>query len=157
MFSLFFLHVLSKVQTEDFVIKTYNSCPGQQQQYFSIKKIQLFHPFHSRGIAAQLTLVAELNQKVQEPYLEIQLTNQRIPLIRKRDNLCRPGILICPASFSQLIYGCSIPIPSTIPFGEYKLKLLFKEGQQSLSCYEIPISLKKMQIPDELDEQNADD
>ena len=137
------------VSPEDFYINAFIPCPEQEVQYFSIKKFQVYHPFFSHGLPMTITLVAELSQKVQEPYLEIQLLNHRIPLIRKKDLLCRPGILICPASFSQLVYGATVPIPTTIPYGDYQLRLVFKEGIEHISCYETKIHIKKLEIPEE--------
>jgi hypothetical protein len=153
MLFVFLLTFAKSYNPDDFNIKTYTACPDQNVQFFAIKKFNVYHPLNSRGLALQITLVAELSQKVQEPYLEIQILNQRIPLIRKKDILCRPGILICPASFSQLVYGVSVPIPNTIPLGEYKLRLIFKEGTKRLSCYETPISIKKLNLPEEKDEE----
>ena len=140
---------------EDFVITTYTACKDQNVQFFAIKKFSAYHPFNTRGISIQITLVAELSQKVQEPYLEIQLANERIPLIRKKDLLCRPGILICPASFSQLVYGANIPIPTVIPLGNYKLRLIFKEGAKRLSCYETPITIKKVNLIEEINKDTS--
>ena len=158
---LFFSFLLTFVQSKkysanDYVFTNYAACPGQKHQYFAIKKFQVFHPLSMRGTALQVTLIAELSQKVQEPYIEIQFLNQRIPLLRKKDRLCRPGILICPASFSQLVYGVVLPVPSDIPFGEYKLRIIFREGIQKLSCYEMPLSIKPFAPPDQDNEEQAD-
>lgn len=124
----------------------YSTCPQQMKQYFSIKKFEVFHPADTRGVNIQLQIVAELNHKVEEPYVEIQVTSGRIPFLRLLDPLCRPGILICPASFSQLVYGAQIPIPSTMPHGDYTLRIIFREGNERLSCYEAPLVVKNVDI-----------
>jgi len=120
----------------------YEKCPDQKNQHFIIKKFDVNHPGGSRGVTLSISIVAELNHKVQAPYIEGQIISDRIPVLRFHDTLCKPGVLICPASFSQLVYGNQIPIPSTIEPGEYKLRLIFREGKEKLSCYETPITIR---------------
>ena len=154
---LFALIESKKYSANDYVFSNYVACPGQRHQYFAIKKFQVYHPLSMRGTALQVTLIAELSQKVQEPFIEIQFANQRIPLLRKKDTLCRPGILICPASFSQLVYGAVLPIPSVVPYGEYKIRIIFREGLQKLSCYEMPITVKPFVAPDDENEEQGEE
>lgn len=126
-------------------------CPGQEHQYFSLKKFEIFHPKDTRGIPLVIRAIAELNHKVEDPKLEIQLVKGRIPYFRKIDDLCQPGILICPASFSQLVYGIQITISPIIPVGDYTLRLIFREKDKKLSCYEsqmpiVDLDLERYQL-----------
>ncbi|EAY07120.1 hypothetical protein TVAG_342840 [Trichomonas vaginalis G3] len=145
MFS-FLLFLTAAEGGEQFVKTQYKQCPGQTKQYFQIKKFEIYHPLDTRGMNLVIQLIAELNHKVQEPYLEVQLINSRIPFQRLLDPLCRPGILICPASFSQVVYGVQIPVPPTLPVGNYNIRLIFRERNDRLACYEAPINVKDLDI-----------
>ncbi|EAY05636.1 hypothetical protein TVAG_216120 [Trichomonas vaginalis G3] len=124
----------------------FRQCPGQAKQYFQIKKFDVSTAIETRGMTFVLHLIAELNHKVQEPYLEIQLANGRIPYTRKIDQLCRPGILICPASFSQVVYAVLLPVPATIPIGDYTIRMIFREGSEKLGCYESTLKVNDIDI-----------
>ena len=147
MVSLFYSNILMYIFYQiylTFQIKAnYEKCPNQKSQHFIIKKFDLTHPGNARGVMLSISIIAELNHKVQAPYIEGQIINDRIPVLRFHDPLCRPGVLVCPASFSQLVYGNQIAIPSTLEPGDYKLRLLFREGKDILSCYETPITIKE--------------
>lgn len=138
----------------------YKQCPKQNKQYFTMKKFEVQHPGDARGISIIIRIVAELNHKVEEPYLEVQIANGRIPFVRILDPLCRPGVLICPASFSQVVYGVQIPLSQTIPLGEYTLRVIFREGSERLACYESDLNVRdvdfeKMHLEDQ--ERHGDD
>lgn len=121
-------------------------CAKQHEQYFKIKKLEVAQPMDTKGVLIQIHLIAELNHKVQDPHLEIQLVKDRIPYLRYLDSLCKPGVLICPASFSQMVFGKQFPIPSTTPTGDYNMRFIFREKDQRISCYEIPYEVKYIDI-----------
>ena len=88
--------------------KQFNKC--QENGIFIIKNIDLLNETIQKGYFNQISFYGEINDKVENPILEIQIINDRLPEIRFRDKLCRKGVLICPASFSQIVYGTQFAI-----------------------------------------------
>lgn len=115
---------------------------------FTVTDLGIVHVNNSRGVSIYLDMSARLTQMVNKPYVEGRFGNDRIPVTRFTDTLCRPGVLTCPATFSTMNFGQQIAIPSTIEVGEYHLKLVFREDRGEdyhdiIACYDIPIQIKK--------------
>ena len=135
----------------------FTACKGQKTK--NVFKIHLpdgisyYVTSSSPGQMGTLTLQSELEGKVEAPYLEIQWLDpkdDRIPLYRTRDELCRPDILTCPASFSTIEYTDQVCIPSgSNNMDSYKLRLVFREFVRNeltdLGCFETIVPLNKTQ------------
>ncbi|OHS98839.1 hypothetical protein TRFO_01921 [Tritrichomonas foetus] len=138
----------------------------QAKNVFNIKKFEISYPEKNRAGIISFQLYAELTSQVENPFLETQIIPEgsRIPAFRIRDNLCRKGILVCPASFSPVSYSNQISLPATLKPGEYTLKLIFREATLKLSCYKIKFTIsedatalneeKKIDFQDTIDGQN---
>ena len=90
------------------------------------------------GSLISLKFKASLEGKIENPFLDIQLYKKgyHIPIIRFHDDLCRPTILQCPATFSNINYINQITLPSHAEPGAYQLLLIFREGTKILACFE---------------------
>lgn len=120
-----------------------NSC--QDKNVFKIKKFEMTSPNIPRAGTLSFSFYAELTYQIENPFLEIQVLSEdnRIPVFRIRDTLCRDNVLRCPASFSPVLYKNQIHLPATLNPGSYILRFTFREGKQTISCYE-----KSFQIAD---------
>ena len=114
------------------------------KQLFSLKSLHIDRLGNLRGQIMRVRIFAESQgQTIEHPYLEGRLRSDRIPEVRFRDELCRPGVLDCPVTFGKLIYGKQISVPPTIPPGMYTLELIFREkNKEIIGCYSTEIDVK---------------
>ena len=113
-----------------------DSC--QVKNVFDIKKFEMTSQNVPRSGIISYIFYAQLTSQVENPYLETQILSDenRLPVFRNRDALCRDDVLNCPASHSNIIYKNQIHLPATLITGNYMLRFIFREGKQSISCYE---------------------
>lgn len=119
----------------------------QANNIFTIKNFVMNYVENSRFSGVSVSFTAELTSAVEKPYLEIRIVpvDERIPVIRYKDQLCRPNLLVCPARFATMTYTTQFSMPSRASGGDYVVKLIFKEGKNTLACYESPFHLDKVQ------------
>lgn len=110
----------------------------QIKNIFAIQKFAMTSSNVFQAGIISYVINAQLTSQVENPFLETQILSDenRIPVFRYRDTLCRENVLKCPASQSDIIYKNQIHLPPTLTPGNYKLRFIFREGKQSISCYE---------------------
>lgn len=119
----------------------------QANNVFNVKNFLMNYVENSRFSGISVSFSAELTSSVEKPYLEIQIVpeGERVPIIRYKDELCRPGLLVCPARFATMTYTTQFSMPSRAAAGEYLIKLIFREGNTKLACYTSPFHLADVQ------------
>lgn len=146
MLFLFAFFVSSNLQQTDI-----GSC--QVKNIFVINKFKISNSVFPRAGIISYVFNAQLTSQVENPFLETQVLSEenRIPVFRNRDALCRENVLRCPASHSDILYKNQIYLPATLNPGNYILRFIFREGKQSISCYE-----KTFQIVDKISSPSAE-
>ena len=122
-----------KSKSENIQLKKCLSSP-----IIKINSFQFVSMNHMRGFMLTIAFDANLEGKVEKPFIEFQIIQKdnHIPIFRTHEHLCRPTILQCPASFSHFSYSTQFPLPSRAKPGNYILKLIFREKDKVYSCYE---------------------